>query len=126
MGRISLLFQDRESLLSCFVAWTLLISRDHPSLQCTRISTGSFHWISGSPPPDLDEGLELLVQVRHRMTPVPANVILGQDGQSYVVVAIFHDAEKRVDIVGWRLDSWTRLPVLLQDRCWRFTKVMNA
>lgn len=62
-----------------------LMCRDHALLQCTSISTYPFHWISGYPPEDLElqeGGMEVMVQIRHRMKPVPARISLNEKDQS--------------------------------------------
>ena len=47
---------------------------DSPALQCTRIHTHDFHWIAGKTPKGIVPGgrKRALVQVRHRMEPIPA------------------------------------------------------
>ncbi|KAL7423912.1 hypothetical protein Q5752_001497 [Cryptotrichosporon argae] len=52
---------------------------DHPALLCVELAAPSFHWIAGALPPQLVEQgrMRALVQVRHRMAPVPALVVRG-------------------------------------------------
>lgn len=57
----------------------LIVPRaDHPALQCVELWSDAFSWIAGHPP-DLEEGKELLAQVRHRMAPVRAIVRVDDD-----------------------------------------------
>ncbi|TXT15919.1 hypothetical protein VHUM_00422 [Vanrija humicola] len=52
----------------------LVQGADHPALQCKELDCGEFNWIAGVPPPEMDGSgvLDAMVQVRHRMSAVPA------------------------------------------------------
>lgn len=54
----------------------LVPGADHPALQCEQLWSSDFNWIAGRPPPDLEDAL---IQVRHRMSPVPGTVSLDGD-----------------------------------------------
>lgn len=44
---------------------------DHPALYCEQLWSSDFNWIAGRPPSDIAEPL---IQIRHRMEPVPGRV----------------------------------------------------
>jgi tRNA-specific 2-thiouridylase len=71
---------------------------DHPLLQCTSIQTDPFHWISGTPPNFNEQ--ELLIQVRHRMKPVPARISILDDGSYVVLNSRSNVSRSDVDIQG--------------------------
>lgn len=55
----------------------LVPGSDHPALYCERLWSSDFNWIAGRPPDDIGEAL---IQIRHRMEPVPGRVSI-EDGR---------------------------------------------
>ncbi len=86
---VSLRFSQSHTLLSCpqvrykggspsdkvdFVSDKIDHNRDHPMLSCISLKTDRFDWIHSQPPPSAltETGMEVRIQVRHRMTPCDA------------------------------------------------------
>lgn len=65
--------------LSIFVSYGVADTSDNPALQCEELWSSDFNWIAGAPPSGMEEGMDVLAQVRHRMRPVDARVRLDRD-----------------------------------------------
>lgn len=74
----SLLSPGRESFSSSYQMMSA-DSSDNPALQCKELWSSQFNWIAGAPPSGIQEGMDVLAQVRHRMRPVHARVRLDGD-----------------------------------------------
>ncbi|WOO76681.1 tRNA-specific 2-thiouridylase MnmA [Vanrija pseudolonga] len=92
---------------------------DHPALQCKELACGEFNWIAGAPPPELEDGgvLDAMVQVRHRMSAVKAQVELV-DGRVHIT---FDDTVVGVapgQIAGvWKDDQCLGSGLIATTRC---------
>lgn len=60
---------------------------EHPALMCTRLHTHDFHWIAGKVPKGIVPGgkKRALVQLRHRMDPVPAVIAHDWNGEGLTI-----------------------------------------
>ncbi|KAK1923311.1 tRNA-specific 2-thiouridylase, partial [Papiliotrema laurentii] len=60
---------------------------DHPALMCTRIHTHDFHWIANKVPSGIVPGgsKRALVQIRHRMEPIPAVINHDWNGMGLTI-----------------------------------------